>query len=94
MSAKNCPQCGAPLQESASGGLCPRCVMALNFKTETVYRDGKELDPQGTSFSGTHDENGFSTAQVFFNAPLSDIAHFRIGTRPIRAMEWKGVHLS
>jgi tRNA A-37 threonylcarbamoyl transferase component Bud32 len=36
---KNCPQCGAPLQESAPGGLCPRCVMALNFQTQTVFTD-------------------------------------------------------
>ena len=34
-----CPQCGAPLKESAPGGLCPRCVMALNLKTETVFTD-------------------------------------------------------
>src|SRR6202453_1810860 len=38
-SAKTCPQCGAPLQESAPGGLCPRCVMALNFQTQTVFTD-------------------------------------------------------
>jgi len=34
---KNCPQCGAPLHEGAAGGLCPRCVMALNLKPETVF---------------------------------------------------------
>src|SRR3954470_7546617 len=42
MSAKplqHCPQCGAALTENAVGGLCPRCVMALNFKTETVFTD-------------------------------------------------------
>ncbi len=38
-SAKNCPQCGAPLQENAPGGLCPRCVMALNFQRQTVFTD-------------------------------------------------------
>ena len=32
-----CPQCGAPLREDAAGGLCPRCVMALNLKPETVF---------------------------------------------------------
>jgi len=36
-SAKICPQCGAPLHEGAAGGLCPRCVMALNLKPETVF---------------------------------------------------------
>ncbi len=31
-----CPQCGATLPEDAPAGLCPRCLMALNLKTETV----------------------------------------------------------
>jgi serine/threonine protein kinase len=35
-SPKICPQCGGPLREDAAGGLCPRCVMALNLKAETV----------------------------------------------------------
>ena len=36
-SPKTCPQCGAPLIEGAAIGLCPRCVMALNLKPETVF---------------------------------------------------------
>ena len=36
---QKCPQCGAPLAEDAPGGLCPRCLMALNLKTETVFTD-------------------------------------------------------
>src|ERR1035438_531563 len=32
-----CPQCGAPLRESAPAGLCPNCLMALNLKTETAF---------------------------------------------------------
>src|SRR5215831_14046863 len=35
-SVSKCPQCGAPLKESAPAGLCPNCLMALNLKTETV----------------------------------------------------------
>ena len=31
-----CPQCGAVLPRNAPAGLCPRCLMALNLKTETV----------------------------------------------------------
>src|SRR5664280_97243 len=37
--AQNCPHCGALLAEDAPAGLCPRCVMALNFQTETVFTD-------------------------------------------------------
>jgi serine/threonine protein kinase len=32
-----CPQCGAPLQADAAAGLCPRCVMALHLKPETLF---------------------------------------------------------
>jgi len=32
----NCPRCGSPLPTSAPEGLCPRCLGALNFATETV----------------------------------------------------------
>ncbi|MGA3266607.1 MAG: serine/threonine-protein kinase [Verrucomicrobiota bacterium] len=34
---QKCPQCGSPLPENAPGGLCPRCLMRLNLKTETVF---------------------------------------------------------
>jgi hypothetical protein len=34
-----CPQCGLPLPANAPAGLCPRCLMALNLKTETVFTD-------------------------------------------------------
>ena len=36
-SPNTCPQCGAPLQADAAAGLCPRCVMALHLKPETVF---------------------------------------------------------
>ena len=32
-----CPQCGAALPPNAPAGLCPRCLMALNLKTETAF---------------------------------------------------------
>src|SRR6476620_7291474 len=35
-SPSKCPQCGAPLTDSAPAGLCPNCLMALNLETETV----------------------------------------------------------
>src|SRR5580698_2488524 len=38
MSSK-CSNCGAPLPENAPAGLCPKCLMALNLKTETIFSD-------------------------------------------------------
>ena len=34
-----CPQCGELLPPDAPDGLCPKCVMAMNLKTETVFTD-------------------------------------------------------
>ena len=34
-----CPQCGAPLASDAPGGLCPRCLMAVNLATQTDFPD-------------------------------------------------------
>jgi serine/threonine protein kinase len=34
-----CPQCGELLPLDAPDGICPKCVMALNLKTETVFTD-------------------------------------------------------
>jgi tRNA A-37 threonylcarbamoyl transferase component Bud32 len=42
---KNCPQCGTPLPGDAPGGLCPRCVMALNFETGTAFSGGRTSPP-------------------------------------------------
>jgi len=36
-SSPNCPQCGTPLPADAPQGLCPKCLMALNLGTETVF---------------------------------------------------------
>jgi predicted Ser/Thr protein kinase len=32
-----CPQCGELLPPDAPDGLCPKCVMAMNLKTETAF---------------------------------------------------------
>ena len=34
-----CSQCGTPVAADALRGLCPRCLMALNLKTETAFAD-------------------------------------------------------
>jgi tRNA A-37 threonylcarbamoyl transferase component Bud32 len=38
---QKCPQCGAPLPDNAPGGLCPKCLMALNLKSETSVTDAE-----------------------------------------------------
>ncbi len=32
-----------------------------------------------------------SIARFEFEVPLADVAHFRVGTRPVRTAEWKDV---
>ena len=43
----NCPRCGAALGADAPDGLCPRCLMALNFVTETEL-PGDPPSPDGS----------------------------------------------
>ena len=42
-STKICPQCGSVLTSDGPGGLCPRCVMAMNLASSTM--------PEGESVS-------------------------------------------
>ncbi len=48
MSSKSnpCPKCGCELPADAPQGLCPRCLAALNFATETLPPDAVPLAPQ------------------------------------------------
>lgn len=34
--SKTCGRCGATLSEDTTGGLCPRCLMAMNFDSRTM----------------------------------------------------------
>ena len=43
-SAPTCPKCGTVLPSDAPAGLCPRCVMALNFTRDTAT-DGAPAQP-------------------------------------------------
>jgi hypothetical protein len=56
-------------------------------------KDGRELEPVGSATGGNSNGTGVSIARFRFDVPLSDIAHFRVGTRPVRTMEWKDVVL-
>ncbi|MGV3660050.1 MAG: protein kinase domain-containing protein [Prosthecobacter sp.] len=42
----SCPQCGGALPAGAPQGLCPRCLAALNFATETMLPDAVPVAPQ------------------------------------------------
>jgi len=43
-----CPKCGCKLPTDAPQGLCPRCLAALNFATETMPPDAAPLAPRVT----------------------------------------------
>ena len=40
-----CSQCGAAIPDQAPGGLCPRCLMAVNLATQTVLGDDTAASP-------------------------------------------------
>lgn len=44
---RTCSRCGASLAPGTLGGLCPRCLMALNLETQTEV-PGEAAGPAGT----------------------------------------------
>ncbi|MEO7297938.1 MAG: WD40 repeat domain-containing serine/threonine protein kinase, partial [Verrucomicrobiota bacterium] len=66
---------------------------ARKFGVLAVTKDGKELIFSGGSSGGTADGTGVRVENFEFDVPLKEVAKFRIGTRPIRTMEWKDVVL-
>jgi serine/threonine protein kinase len=62
------------------------------FGIVAVGRDGRDLETAGSSRGGQYDVQRQETVERFyFQAPLADIASFRVGTRPVRTMEWANV---
>ncbi len=45
----SCPKCGAPLGPDAPLGLCPRCVLAAGFETQTETQPAAEGDQAKTA---------------------------------------------
>lgn len=73
-----CPQCGAPVAENSPGGLCPRCLMRLNLKTETVFTDesGNAEGPSGPS-GGPSNEHSSETRTLPRSPTPAELApHF------------------
>lgn len=57
-----------------------------------VTKDGHEIPLTGREIGGTVGA-GVRVENFDFDAPLSNVAKFIIGTRPIRTMVWKNVVL-
>jgi len=61
------------------------------FGVVAVTKDGRTLTGFGDIGPATF--SNMRVANFPFSVPLSDVAKFIIGTRPIRTMEWKDVVL-
>lgn len=62
------------------------------FMVLAVTIDGKELAATGGERGGTVGAP-FQVERFKFPVPVSQISHFKVGTRPIRTVEWKNVPL-
>ncbi|HSI15077.1 MAG TPA: protein kinase [Chthoniobacter sp.] len=62
---------------------------SLQFGAEVVTKSGQRLSPDGRTEHG----GGLSVENFQFAVPLSEVAHFIVGTRPILTQEWKDVVL-
>ena len=67
-------------------------MQTQRFSVKATTKDGRELQ-QSTGYSGNTLGSGVLAATFEFDTSLSNIDHFSIGTRPVRAMEWRDVVL-
>ena len=73
-------------------GVNPETIKTRQYCVQAVTKDGRKL-MSGGGISGNSDGSGPQLSRFYFQVPLSDVAKFIIGTRPIRTMEWTNVVL-
>jgi hypothetical protein len=71
----------------------PELIKTRRFGAMAITKDGRELTASGGSSNGSADESGVRVESFEFEIPLNEVAKFRIGTRPIRTVEWADVRL-
>ena len=71
----------------------PELIKTRRFGAAAITKDGRDLVASGGSISGIGDSAGVRVESFEFEVPLSQVAKFRIGTRPIRTVEWMNVVL-
>ena len=67
-------------------------LQGRQFDVVAITKDGRELPHTGWGRAGPVDD-GVRVENFDFTIPLTDVAKFIIGTRPVRTMEWKNVVL-
>ena len=65
---------------------------ARQFGVVAVTKDGRELQPSGGETGGGVGE-AVHVQRFIFDTPLAEVAHFRLGTRPVRTVEFRNVPL-
>ncbi len=70
----------------------PAMLESRRYIMEALTKDGRRLTSAGI-VTGEADRNGIKQGRFHFDVPLSNVAKFIIGTRPIRQVEWKNVVL-
>jgi len=65
---------------------------ARQFGVVAVTKDGRELQPSGGETGGGVGE-AVHVQRFIFDTPLAEVAHFRLGTRPVRTVEFRNIPL-
>ena len=73
-------------------GVNPETIKTRQYCVQAETKEGRKL-MSGGGISGNSDGSGPQVSRFYFEVPLSDVAKFTIGTRPIRTMEWTNVVL-
>jgi hypothetical protein len=64
-------------------------ALSRQFGVVAVTKDGRELESLGRSTAGSSDATGVQSERFVFSVPLAGVAHFRIGSRPIRSIDFQ-----
>ena len=70
----------------------PKALPDRRFGVKCVTKDGREM-LTGGSWGGASDGSGVRVEEFIFDVPISEVAKFVIGTRPVRTVEWTNVVL-
>lgn len=67
-------------------------LSSRHFAATAITREGGKLEPTGRMVTGGG-SSSLTVGRYEFEVPLTEVARFQVGTRPVRSAEWAGVRL-
>ncbi|HXI52926.1 MAG TPA: hypothetical protein VNH84_15530, partial [Candidatus Saccharimonadales bacterium] len=70
-----------------------RAAQSNQVYATALRKDGERLICTGKSSGGGVNDDSVLAERLLFDAPLNDIAYFKLGAREMETMEWTNVAL-